>query len=118
MKRRILFAIATAALLSITACGEDTPNKPNPPAPAPEYVPVFVLTGQSNMEGSTYWRYNGNNLLKDYMDGVGEDYSIIENGIENVLTSYYGYYYPLNSNTWATAHCAAQKIQKMQVNQI
>lgn len=69
-------------------------------------VPVFVLSGQSNMEGSTYFVHpDGTPLLKNYFEEEGMDYDPVENGIPNVLTSYYGYYYP---NGWANAHSSSE----------
>ena len=56
------------------------------------------------MEGSTNWRLNGKNLLQEYMSEVGEDYSVIDEGIDNVMCSYYGFYYP---NGWTQAHTAS-----------
>lgn len=60
-------------------------------------VSVFVLTGQSNMEGQTTW---GNDYLKNAMQTVQEsgefenvnadDYQMLVDGIETVRTSYYG----------------------------
>lgn len=77
-------------------------------APAPVYndtVSVFVLSGQSNMEGSTYWIHpNGTPLLENYMDEEGLDTDGVLNGIDSVLTSYYGFYYP---NKWGQAHSSS-----------
>ena len=114
MNKKLLLALFSTAIVSLTACSKEEPKEPKP-----DYVPVFVMTGQSNMEGSTYWRYNGENLLKKYMEELEEDYSFVdpdetnnnvtdkatrEDGVENVLTSYYGYYYP---NGWKQAHTAS-----------
>ena len=129
MKKKILLTLALSAFISLTGCDKSNSadnkkpndNPPVTPKPEPEddIVPVFVMTGQSNMEGSTYWRYKGENLLKKYMEELGEDYSFVdpdetnnnvadkatrEDGVENVLTSYYGYYYP---NGWKQAHTAS-----------
>ncbi|MCQ2086775.1 MAG: sialate O-acetylesterase [Bacilli bacterium] len=122
MNKKLLLTIMSAAVVSLAACNlEATPDKPNPPAPTPsvEYVPVFVMSGQSNMEGSSNWRLNNNNLLKEAMTELGEDYSVVDpdetnntiaqkgernDGIENVLTSYYGFYHP---NGWTQAHTSS-----------
>ena len=71
-------------------------------------VDVFVLSGQSNMEGSTYWYHPNNNtpLLEQYMDEAELDFDMVneDKGIPNVLTSYYGFYYP---NGWAQARSSS-----------
>ena len=68
-------------------------------------VSVFVLSGQSNMEGSTYWIHpNGTPLLENYFEEKNMDFEPVKNGIENVLTSYYGFYHP---NGWTQAHTAS-----------
>ena len=68
-------------------------------------VDVFVLSGQSNMEGSTYWKHpSGTPLLENYMNDEGLDFSLVNEGIPNVLTSYYGFYHP---NGWNQAHSAS-----------
>ena len=79
MKKKLLIGLASAVLLSIAACGEEAKPTPRPtPTPAPDYVPIFVLSGQSNMEGSSNWRLNGQNLLKECMEELGEDYSYLD----------------------------------------
>ena len=82
-----------------------------PPAPSND-VPVFVMSGQSNMEGSTYWKHpNGTPLLQNYFEEEGMDYTPISEGIENVVTSYYGFYYPNDRTTgassWGNAHSSS-----------
>ena len=108
MKRKLLLTLGFASILVLASCGEKSegpkPNNNNKSEPEIEEVPVFVLSGQSNMEGSTLWRLNDKNLLKEYMDEAGEDYSVIEKGIDSVLTSYYGYYYPIG---WKQAHSSS-----------
>ena len=108
MNKKLWLTLVSAAVLGIAGCSNDSskPDNGKKPDPEPEVeeVPVFVMSGQSNMEGSTNWRLNGDNLLKAYMDEVGENYSIIENGISKVMCSNYGYYYP---NGWAQAHSSS-----------
>ena len=100
MKKTKLLILSTAFLaLCLTACnGGQTPE--------PDYrVDVFILSGQSNMEGSTYYVHpNGTPLLENYMDEAGLDKDGVLNGISNVLTSYYGFYHP---NGWTQAHTAS-----------
>lgn len=108
MRKRILFALATSLLLA--SCGNNPEDGKKEPKTDPvvekedKTVPVFVMSGQSNMEGSTYWTYNNQNLLEKEMTDLGEDYSIIGEGVENVLCSYYGFYHP---NGWSQAHTAS-----------
>ena len=115
MSKKLWLPLVSAALLGLASCGDKpkvTPKEENKtntntnidPKPKKDEVPVFVMSGQSNMEGSTNWRLNGQNLLKAYLDEIGEDYSIIENGIENIVCSNYGYYYP---NGWTQAHSSS-----------
>ena len=54
LQKRILFLSALVAT-SLVACNN---AKPEPqPEPDNTHVDVFVLSGQSNMEGSTYWTH-------------------------------------------------------------
>lgn len=128
MNKKIWLTLVSTAVLGLASCakeptkngnGSNNPSLPGPSTPDDDYVPVFVMTGQSNMEGSSNWRLNGNNLLKEAMTELGEDYSVVDpdetnntidkkaernDGIENVLTSYYGFYHP---NGWTQAHTAS-----------
>lgn len=83
------------------------PNTPSVPVVEPDNtVDVFVLSGQSNMEGSTYWKHptSGTPLLENYMNEQGLDFDLVNEGIPNVLTSFYGFYHP---NGWTQAHTAS-----------
>lgn len=102
LQKRILFLSALVAT-SLVACNN---AKPEPqPEPDNTHVDVFVLSGQSNMEGSTYYVHpNGTELLKNYFEEEGMDYEPVAEGIPTVKTSYYGFYYP---NGWAQAHTAS-----------
>ena len=75
--------------------------------PAPKTIDVFILSGQSNMEGSTYWTHPTNNtpLLENYFEERGLDFAPVRDGIENVMTTYYGFYHP---NGWTNAHTASE----------
>ena len=74
--------------------------------PVDNRVSVFVLSGQSNMEGSTYWTHPTRNtpLLENYFDEEGMDFAPVRDGIPNVLTTFYGFYHP---NGWTNAHTAS-----------
>ena len=101
-----IFATAFLALC-LTACGNNQRLSyiSSQPVEPDNTVDVFVLSGQSNMEGSTYWKHpNGTPLLENYFEEEGMDYAPVSDGIGNVLTSYYGFYYP---NGWSQAHTAS-----------
>ena len=94
MISKILFLTAMS-LTCLTGCTDDTKNQ----------VDVFVLSGQSNMEGSTYWKHpDGTPLLENYFNEENMDFTGVSQGIPNVLTSYYGFYYP---NGYAQAHSSS-----------
>ena len=106
MKNKYLFVFASFAALCLSACGA----KPVETSSEPEVddtVDVFVLSGQSNMEGSTMYVHpkSGKELLREYMEERGLDYDAVVEGLPNVLTSYYGFYYP---NKWGNAHSSSQ----------
>ena len=88
--------------LCLTACGGNNGGEQEPD----NTVSVFVLSGQSNMEGSTYWTHPTNNtpLLENYFNEQNMDFAPVRDGIPNVLTSYYGFYHP---SGWTNAHTAS-----------
>ena len=77
--------------LCLTACGGN-----NEPVSEPEpdnTVDVFVLSGQSNMEGSTIFDGGtGKEWLQKACDRLEIDSTPMLEGFDNVYTSYYGYY--------------------------
>ena len=93
---------ATLIGLSLVACN----NNNGPAEEEDNTIPVFVLSGQSNMEGSTYWTHPTSNtpLLENYFNEQGMDFAPVRDGIPNVLTTYYGFYYP---SGWTNAHTAS-----------
>ena len=62
MKMNKILFLMTVLGLSITSCnGSNSSQEPEPD----KHVDVFVLSGQSNMEGSTYWKHpDGTPLLE------------------------------------------------------
>lgn len=102
LQKRFLFLSALVAT-SLVACNNGQQSQQ--PQVDNTHVDVFVLSGQSNMEGSTYYVHpNGTELLKNYFEEEGMDYEPVAEGIPTVKTSYYGFYYP---NGWAQAHTAS-----------
>ena len=118
MKKAKLIFLGSAFLsLCLAGCGapasEGSSNgganssESSIPAEEDNRVNVFVLSGQSNMEGSTYWTHptNGTPLLENYFEEAGmDDFERVRDGIPNVLTTYYGFYHP---NGWTNAHTAS-----------
>lgn len=89
--------------LCLSACGGNNGGEEQEPD---NTVSVFVLSGQSNMEGSTYWTHPTSNtpLLENYFNEQNMDFAPVRDGIPNVLTSYYGFYHP---SGWTNAHTAS-----------
>ena len=106
MNKTKLFFLGSAFLsLCLAGCGNANQTSTVPPEPDKK-VTVFILSGQSNMEGSTYWTHPTNNtpLLENYFNEQGMDFAPVRDGIENVLTSFYGFYHP---SGWTQAHTAS-----------
>ena len=113
------YCILSAALISLTlsGCNNNTPSEPEDDGTAT----VFVLSGQSNMEGSTtyvsesgdQWLRNAftrlnqedSNLNLDITPFEDADGNISKNapGVQEVLTSYYGFFPP---NGVSSAHAS------------
>ena len=89
---------ATLLALTLTACTgnnnsqtkSDEPSVPSEP-PAPDNrVNVFVLSGQSNMEGNTSFKNGDTDLLANAFQELGlDDAQICYDGIADVQTSIY-----------------------------
>ena len=103
IQKRLLFLGALVAT-SLVACNNTQPSKE--PEVDNTHVDVFVLSGQSNMEGSTYWTHptSKKELLKEYFEEEGMDFTPVSEGIPSVKTSFYGFYHP---NGWTQAHTAS-----------
>lgn len=104
IRNKLLFCAALFAT-SLTACNNTAPQS-SEPEPDNTHVDVFVLSGQSNMEGSTYWTHPTKKtpLLENYFTEQGMDFTPVKEGIPSVKTSFYGFYYP---NGWNQAHTAS-----------
>ena len=106
-KARFIFLGSAFLSLCLVGCGQQGSSVSSVTPPPPDnHVNVFVLSGQSNMEGSTYWTHPTSKtpLLENYFDEQGMDFAPVRDGIENVLTTYYGFYHP---NGWTNAHTAS-----------
>ncbi len=105
-KLLFLMSLLGIVLSSCSAGGESKDQPSSQPVVKDNRVSVFVLSGQSNMEGSTYWTHptSGTPLLQNYMEEEGLDFDLVNEGIPNVLTSYYGFYHP---SGWTQAHTAS-----------
>ena len=95
MKKRFMFLSIAALLLSAcSAESKPTPSSNGPQGPTRKEGPiVFVMSGQSNMEGNTNYGKNASDT--SYLEKAFEDLGITDgdnciNGIDSVLTSYYG----------------------------
>lgn len=107
MKNMKPFVLCSALIsLCLAGCQKPANNSSSAPVEEDNTVNVFVLSGQSNMEGSTYWKHpdNGTPLLENYFEEEGMDFAPVRDGIPNVLTTYYGFYHP---NGWTNAHTAS-----------
>lgn len=87
--------ISVLALLSVfTLCGCSSNNnvKESSQEPKPREVSVFLMGGQSNMEGNTYFQDDdGKDWLKDAFEELGiDDGDCCYEGIKEVKTSFYG----------------------------
>ena len=57
-------------------------------------VNVFVLAGQSNMEGDTKYYIGNNHYLQNYCQDSGRDYNALEEGFEDVKLALHNNYMP------------------------
>ena len=80
MKMKKLLFLGATALLSLVACNGSNAKEEGPL--------VFVLTGQSNMEGNT--RFTENDLKKVFTDLEIADGDCCFEGIPEVQTSFFG----------------------------
>ena len=93
MKKAVI--LIALPLLCLCSCGQAQGSKEESIAPVPVDRPinVFVLAGQSNMEGNTQFDDGeGKHYLQDAFDEMGIDESVDDlknEGIPEVQTSYY-----------------------------
>ncbi|MCQ2799442.1 MAG: sialate O-acetylesterase [Bacilli bacterium] len=89
-KNTFLFCASLLAGLALTSCGGNPEPTPTPSEAGPKAPIVFVMSGQSNMEGNTNFGTNGAYLTKAFEDLGITDGETCLTGIDSVLTSYYG----------------------------
>lgn len=101
MKHREYFLLMSLLLVAVTGCQQNNKSS-GPIIVEDDYVPVYVLAGQSNMEGSTYFD-NGQDWLRKAMNAMDLDPEPCFDGIPNVMTSHYGFYpYDDGGRNWET----------------
>ncbi|MCQ2087858.1 MAG: sialate O-acetylesterase [Bacilli bacterium] len=86
-------AFGFLSILLISGCsGNNTNNNEPSEEPKPKQVNVFLMGGQSNMEGNTYFQDdNGKDYLRPALEELGiDDGDCCYEGIPEVKTSYYG----------------------------
>ncbi len=93
-KRNVLsiaaFLTAAAALASCGAPAAESKAPASEPEPEEEIVNVFVLSGQSNMEGNTSFKDGNTDLVAQAFEELGlEDPEVCYDGIKEVQTSLY-----------------------------
>ena len=90
MKKRSLLFLATIGILSLSACnGGGKSSEPSDPGPQkdPNEVSVFLLSGQSNMQGNS--SCSETNLKQAFTDLGLDDYDEVVKGIKTVQSSVY-----------------------------
>ena len=86
MKKRFMF-LSVVALLSLAACGgNNAPSEEQPPVNENE-VSVFLLSGQSNMEGNS--SSSEANLKQAFQDLGFDDFDDVYGGMPEVQSSVY-----------------------------
>lgn len=86
--KRIAFVLLLQSLLCLSACNNGGSQQPQEPEEKP--INVFILSGQSNMEGNTQFD-DGHGYLQEGLDELGiTDAQCCYDGIPEVQTSFYG----------------------------
>ena len=86
MKKRFMF-LSAVALLSLAACGGNNAPKSEEPPVNENEVSVFLLSGQSNMEGNS--SSSEANLKQAFEDLGFDDFDDIKEGMPEVQSSVY-----------------------------
>ncbi len=86
--KKIVFVLLLQSLLCLSACNNTNSQQPQEPEEKP--INVFILSGQSNMEGNTQFD-DGHGYLQEGLDELGiTDAQCCYDGIPEVQTSFYG----------------------------
>ena len=89
-----LLCLSSLLLFALASCGGTSTSKPVQTSEVEEdplKVQVLVLSGQSNMQGSTFWD-NGQKWLEKVCEERNIDYDPFVEGIPEIQTSFRGYY--------------------------
>ena len=87
MKMKKIMFLSTIALLSLTACGSHSSQESEEPQKDPNEVSVFLLSGQSNMQGNS--SSSETNLKNAFQDLGFTDYDDVVSGMKSVQSSVY-----------------------------
>ena len=85
-KKSILLGVAFLAM-SVTGCNNNNQETSKQPEKDPNEVSVFLLSGQSNMQGNS--SCSASNLKKAFTDLGFEDYDTVAAGMKTVQSSVY-----------------------------
>lgn len=86
--KKIAFVLLLQSLLCLSACNNGGSQQSQEPEEKP--INVFILSGQSNMEGNTQFD-DGHGYLQEGLDELGiTDAQCCYDGIPEVQTSFYG----------------------------
>lgn len=103
-KIKILSCASILSTLLLAGCGESKPTPTPTPTPAPkeEFADVFLLCGQSNMEGNT--KYAGLDTL--FGTWGYDDYNDVKDGMPEVKTTFMGVGYGQLTEDGANLHAS------------
>ncbi|MDD6302946.1 MAG: sialate O-acetylesterase [Bacillales bacterium] len=104
----LLSTIVTMLCVNVSCGGNTNPTTSQTPIVEDNEVAVIVMSGQSNMHGSTYFD-NGQQWLKKYLDTRDIDMQPFVDGINEVQTSFRGYYPYGGGNP--SANCYASNME-------
>ena len=88
MKKKCLLLLGTIAMLALSSCGgSNQESKSEVPQKDPNEVSVFLLSGQSNMQGNS--SCSETNLKQAFTDLGFDDYDVVVKGMKSVQSSVY-----------------------------
>ena len=86
LKKLMLLSVAFLSM-TVTGCGNNGGNESKEPEKDPNEVSVFLLSGQSNMQGNS--SCSATNLKKAFEDLGFDDYDTVAAGMKTVQSSVY-----------------------------